>query len=387
MAGRLDTRLIDREVRSLLAAARWSAADLEQVLATVARIDPADADSWLREWTATGGEAWAAGQRERAPGQFLCAASYYGTALALIAESDGFVDETALWLRQRECWDRAVLEMGGAAVTVPYEMGRLPGYLFSGGRVRRPVVVVDPGGRMPTSQAWAQVAAAAHRRGAHVLIFDGPGRQAALRLGGLVARPDWEAVITPVVELLLAREDVDGARMAVVGMEFGALGVARALTAEHRFAAAALLPGVLDGARPWMAQMPDAVHAALVDAERDVFERELHLASLFDPEINDRLRRAASWFDPGGLDLYELYRRIRTFRFEPAGTGQVLTPTMVVCDPLDDGPWSGQSSELAAALGPAATLVHGRRPEDALADWLDDVFSRATDVPVAVSTR
>ena len=37
------------------------------------------------------------------PGSFLRAASYYGAALALIAGSDGFVDETASWTRQREC--------------------------------------------------------------------------------------------------------------------------------------------------------------------------------------------------------------------------------------------------------------------------------------------
>ena len=91
----------------------WAAAELEQVLTTTARIDLADADSWLREWTAAGGEAWAAARQEDQPGSFLHAASYYGAALALIAESDGLVDEAALWTRQRECWEHAVSDLGG----------------------------------------------------------------------------------------------------------------------------------------------------------------------------------------------------------------------------------------------------------------------------------
>src|ERR1700761_6095585 len=125
MAGRLDIGGFDREGRALLGAVRWAAADPEQVLATAARIDPAAAGSWLREWTSVGGEAWVAGQRDRAPERFLHAASYYGAALALVSESDGAVDETALWVRQRECWDRAVAGMGGVRVDIPYEASTL----------------------------------------------------------------------------------------------------------------------------------------------------------------------------------------------------------------------------------------------------------------------
>ncbi len=154
---RLDTGAFDREVKSLLSAARCGAAELERVVTTTARIDLADAGSWLREWTAAGGEAWAAARQGGQPGSFLRAASYYGAALALIAGSDGFVDETALWTRQRECWEQAVSELGGERVEIPYETVALPGFFVSGGEGRRPVIVVDPGGRMVTSESWSHV--------------------------------------------------------------------------------------------------------------------------------------------------------------------------------------------------------------------------------------
>jgi hypothetical protein len=65
--------------------------------------------------------------------------------------------------------------------------------------------------------------AAALARGYNVLTFDGPGQGAALLQQGLVLRPDWEAVITPVVEYLLTRADVDPARIALIGLSLGGL--------------------------------------------------------------------------------------------------------------------------------------------------------------------
>ena len=84
-----------------------------------------------------------------------------------------------------------------------------PGYFFSAGEGVRPLVVIDHGGRVATSEAWAAGGAAAHARGYHWMTFDGPGRQAALRRQGLVLRPDWEAVLGPSLDAMLARADVD----------------------------------------------------------------------------------------------------------------------------------------------------------------------------------
>jgi hypothetical protein len=376
MPARLDTAAFDREVRALLTGARWAAADPEQVLAIIAGIDLADGDSWLREWTAAGGEAWSRARSdvESRHESYLHAATYYGAALALIGASDGTVDEHALWLRQRECWNRALLGLDGVELSIPYEGSALPGYFFTAGPGRRPTVVVDPGGRMVTSQAWPQVGAPARRAGCHVLIFDGPGRQAALRVGGLVARPDWEAVLTPIADLLLARPDVDPSRVAVVGLEFGAFGVARGLTEEHRFAAGALIPGVFDGARPWLDRLPEGARIALLDEDPDTFERELHLASLFTPDIHDQLRRGLRWLDRQAGELFALHQELSAYRL-----GRELaqiTTSVLVCEAHAGSPWSGQAREFSRALGPSGTLASCRQADDALADWLARLANR-----------
>ena len=50
-------------------------------------------------------------------------------------------------------------------------------------------------------------------------------------------RPDWDAVIGPVLDHVVARTDVDSARVALIGLSLGAHLGPRAAAAEHRLAA------------------------------------------------------------------------------------------------------------------------------------------------------
>jgi hypothetical protein len=350
-------------------AAQWGAADGEVVAATATRIPAGDPDAWLREWTAAGGAAWAAAGERGEDSQYLHAASYYAAALALIADTDGSVDETQLWSRQRECWDRASSALGGEQVSVSYDDTSLPGYFFSGGPGRRPLVVVDGGGRAPTSQAWARMGAAAHALGYHWMTFDGPGRQAALRLQGLVLRADWEAVLIRVADAMVCRPEVDASRMVVVGCELGGFGVTRALAYEHRFGAAIVAPGIIDAASPWLEDLPGPARTALGEHDREAFDSELHLADLFAPHTSASLRRAAECFDVSGAALYDIYQRIRSFRLD-GEVDRIATPLLVSAG-SEDRLWPGQSAALHQRLGRRSALSLGGRDANAIMAWVD----------------
>jgi hypothetical protein len=350
--------------QTLLMAAARGAADLGEVLATAARVHDGDADSWLREWTATGGAAWAEANRRPTARRYLHAASYYAAPLALIAETDGSVDEHALWRRQRTCWERALALLGGERVTIPYARTTLDGSFFRAADERRPLVVIDHGGRDATSQTWTRAGAEAHARGYHWMTFDGPGRQAALVEQGLVLRPDWEAVLTPVVDAMVTRGDVDPQRLAVIGFEHAGYGVARALAFEHRFAAAVLDPGVIDVSTQWTDTLPAIGREALLAGDRDGFDRELRLAGLFDPRVDAVLRRHGRWYGFDGRSPFELYSRVRQFRLGDE-LQQIVTP-LLVRERVDERRWPGQARVLHGRLsGPKALLAHG----DSF-DWL-----------------
>jgi hypothetical protein len=356
------------ELRALAAAVRWGAADADVLEATAARVADGDSEEWVQEWTARGGAAWAEAKRKKDAAIYLHAASYYAAALALIEQSDGLVEEDRLWERQRECWDCAIGLLGGERLSISYGQTMLPGYFFSAGSGERPLVVIDHGGRVATSSAWAAGGAAAAARGYHWMTFDGPGRQAALRRQDLVLRPDWEAVLAPVADAMIDRLDVDGSRMAVIGIDHAGYGIARALAFEQRFAAAVLAPGIVDASRPWLNELPAPARVALVDEDREWFDRELHLASLFAPEMPDRLRRLAWGYDVSGVPLFDLAKRIGEFRLGDE-LSRITTPVLV-CATGPEPLWAVQADELHQQLAGGELACDGPG-EDVVSDWLD----------------
>ncbi|MCY1136663.1 alpha/beta fold hydrolase [Actinoplanes sp. Pm04-4] len=124
-------------------------------------------------------------------------------------------------------------------VAVPYEGTTLPAYFSAasaGGRPA-PVVVLVNGldstkEHMYSSRHWEELAA----RGISCLMLDQPGTGEALRLQGLTARIDAEAWGSAAVDWLQARDDVDPARIGVVGWSLGGYYAPRAAAFEPRFA-------------------------------------------------------------------------------------------------------------------------------------------------------
>jgi hypothetical protein len=116
----------------------------------------------------------------------------------------------------------------------------MPGYLFrpSTSEVPRRTLIMNNGSDGPVTSIWPPVAAGGVARGYNVLIFDGPGQQSMLFERGVPFRHDWEHVITPVVDFLLGRSNVDQKQIVLYGISQAGYWVPRALAFEHRIAAA-----------------------------------------------------------------------------------------------------------------------------------------------------
>lgn len=269
-------------LETVLGATYHQAADVGEALATADRIPDGDADAWIREWTATADAAFGAGETARhaarrvsALASYRRAATYYATALHCAAQADSFGSdrEFATWRRQRECWELIVdlSSPAGERIEIPYEETVLRGYFFRTGDAapcqRRPLVIVNNGSDGATSAMWTRGGAAAGERGYHWMTFDGPGQQYALFEQGIPFRDDWEAVLTPVLDAVLERPDVDPARVAVIGVSQAGRWIPRALCFEHRFAAA-VADGVVDGSGGNLMQAPPRYR--LVDEPRDL---------------------------------------------------------------------------------------------------------------------
>src|SRR4051812_32234222 len=201
--------------------ANYFGADLGEVLATSRQITDGDQASWHRAWKDTAGrvaelgeQSLAGGHRVTARENLLRASNYYRNAAAFVLDNPAENPEVAaLYAAQIDTFAAAAAQFDHPAkgVAIPYQDTTLPGYLFlvDDSGAPRPTVIYTSGYDSTSQECYFVLAVAAMRRGYNVLAFDGPGQGGALHLQKLVMRPDWEAVITPVVDFALTRPEID----------------------------------------------------------------------------------------------------------------------------------------------------------------------------------
>jgi pimeloyl-ACP methyl ester carboxylesterase len=246
------------ETLRALAYAPYGGADIGEVTSTAGRIPDGDETAWYAEWRALADRIHADADRSAAENHRVSARESY-------LRASNYYRLCAFYLRVDSSNDPEVREVGQLSVDsfasaaqlmipaptqvkFPYEDTTLPGWWIpadlgtanpSGGEPDgpRPILLFHGGFDSTEEELYFAGGAAAARRGYHVLAFAGPGQGSALRDQKLLFRPDWEAVITPAVDWLLTRPDVDPNRIALMGMSFGGLLAPRAAAAEHRVAA------------------------------------------------------------------------------------------------------------------------------------------------------
>ena len=245
---------LDFSVSFAIGESAYGAAEPGEVLAAVDRINAAGASyqTFVDEFRALGrrlsAESEAAlrsGYRATARASSLRAAHYFKQALYFVLGTRTPSEESAIYREMETQWRRAaeLLDPPFERVEIPYEGSSLPGYFRRG--EKRPTLILNNGSDAQNIDLWAYGAAAAHER-YNVLIFEGPGQGSMLFERGVVFRPDWERVLTPVVDFLVARRDVDATRIGVIGWSMGGALVARAAAFEPRIAAVCCDPGVGD---------------------------------------------------------------------------------------------------------------------------------------------
>ncbi|RYZ42337.1 MAG: alpha/beta hydrolase [Myxococcaceae bacterium] len=360
---------------NLLGAAYRGLSDVGEVLVTLDRIPDGDREAWVREFTALAErleeQAHAsaiAGHRVSARSAYLRASTYFDEASSRAHGTSEPERFTSLWQRHRACWDAAatLFEPPVERVAIPYEGTRLEGYFFrpaNGGATPRPTLILNNGSDGPVTSMWKDGGAAAVERGWNALAFDGPGQGAALHRQKLAFRPDWERVITPVVDWLLTWPDVDPRRIALQGVSQAGYMVPRAVAFEHRIAAAVADPGVLRVGDSWTAHLPDELKLLLDANEREAFDWYLSMGLRESPSEQAGLRwRMAPY---GTQSPFEAFKAAEAMRLDAETLARIECPVLIT-SPDHEQFWPGQSEELHAALG-SSTL--SRFTEDEGASW------------------
>jgi hypothetical protein len=190
-------------------------------------------------------------------------------------------------------------------------------------------------------------------------------------------------VITPVVDFLLRRSDVDPKRIAMYGVSQAGFWVPRALAFEHRIAAAVADPGVVDVSASWIAHLPKSMVKLLDNGESEKFDKEMAFGMKFSGDAERAWNfRARPYQQDGYFATLAAVKRL-TLGDEVAD----ITTPLLITSPEDEQFWPGQSKRLAEMTSKVSTLVEFTAAEGAnfhceplaralvdqrMFDWLDE---------------
>jgi hypothetical protein len=376
--------------------------DAGEVLVTLDAVTDGDHESWITAFSALGDRlaaqadaSAAAGRVESARSANLRASSYYATAAGHAATGDDQQRVLTLWGQHRDRWDAAVAAFDPPVekIAIPFEGTTLEGYFFharpGGPAGPRPTIILNNGSDGPVCDMWSGGAAAAVERGWNAVTFDGPGQGAALYRQQLYFRADWEKVITPVVDHLLTRDDVDPARLALLGVSQAGYWVPRAAAFEHRLAACVADPGVMRVDTSWRGHLPDVMTQLLDSGDQKDFDAFMVEGMKEKPEALAELRwRMAPY---GTTSFFEAYRAAGAMTLDADTLAKITCPVLIT-SPEHEQFWPGQSEQMHQAL-PSSTLVAFTEAEGAdwhcepagrgvrderISDWLAGVFDSVT---------
>lgn len=389
---RFDDPLFQMFAARTLGLVSRGGAETGEVAAIAEHVKPGDSDSWYNAWVATASRVAAEAEESRSRGHPRSAAEAFWRATTYFRASyqplfGAPVDPRlkAAFARERECFARMsrLARPAVVAVDVPYEGTTLPGYLCvpdDGNATSRATVISVNGYDSNVHELYWAHAIPATRRGYVALLVDGPGQGQPLIEQGLPLRPDWEAVLSRVVDFACARPEVDPERIAVHGWSLGGHLAPRGVAGDPRVQALIADPGQWDMLAHFPAELADRV------GEADAAELAAYLAPLVENPVGRwKFVQRAQWVH-GVAGLGELVIDMARYRISDVVDG-ITCSSLVVAN--DGDPVAAQAQQLYAELPGPKTLLrlpHGqgydghcqtanRSGFDRLAfDWLDEVI-------------
>ncbi|MFJ9344689.1 alpha/beta hydrolase family protein [Streptomyces sp. NPDC101733] len=289
----------------------------------------------------------------------LRAAQYYGQALFFVLGSQDPGAEERLYRAGRDAWDAFcdLCEPAPVKATVPYGTTPLPVWFFrpDASNEPRPTVILTNGSDGQNVDMWTYGVPAALERGWNALVYDGPGQGQLLFVDRVVFTPTWEKVVSPLVDWLSARPDVDQSRIALTGLSMAGNLTPRAAAFESRIAALVAMPGCVE---PWLGFPPEIREILTPDKKRtnDIWNKEV--VPQLPPEAAAVMKKRFEPFSVPAMlearqgrlftDFYTPATRVRALSIASV-VGRIKAPTLVL-DYEGEAFYPGQPRRLYDAL-------------------------------------
>lgn len=392
------------ETLRMFGADEYGGASFGEVLATSRQIKAGDYDSWYVGWNEIADRVAAEAEAQLARRHTVSARDSYLRASNYYRSSEFFLHANPKDPRVVRAYERSVACYKAAArlfdppiepVEIPYEATTLPGYLHrvDGSARRRPLVIMHTGFDGSAEEMHWSGARAAVERGYNVLVFDGPGQFGPVHRQGLTFRPDWEQVVTPVVDFALRQRGVDPQRIALMGASMGGELAPRAAAFEHRLAALVANDGLYDYAATYLGAVPEAQRPAfLAMIQAESAPRLDHiLQGMMAGSPTARWSFTHGMYAFGAATPRAYLKAALAYNLRDGVAEKIRCPTLV-CDAEDDLFFKGQPQQLHDHLTCRKALMTFTKAEGAGAhcevgaarlafariyDWLDETLGAA----------
>ena len=366
--------------------------NMGEILDTVKKIRHTSELSWFREWNKTAERVKTVGDQclERdhkisAGEAYLRASNYYLAAEVFLHTNPEDPRIPATYRKGAECFIKGLqlLSEPVTEVKIPYEGTTLKGYFFkaSTGGKKAPVLLVHQGFDAPI-EATKYIAEEAIRRGYHCLLFEGPGQGLAIREQKLTFRPDWEKVVTPVVDYVSLLPEVDRDNILLMGISMGGGFAVRAAAFEHRIKICIVNPGYVN-VYGILRDMLTPTLANLYEQDPKEFDRKFLELTRYDVGIRWGMNHGMWVF--GGKTPSEFLSKLKDY--DCSGIIGQIRCRMLVMDGTRESWGAGQAKMLYDRLNcpkdymlfteedSAAGHCQSRAPAlstQRLFDWLDE---------------
>jgi pimeloyl-ACP methyl ester carboxylesterase len=372
-------------------------ADVGEVLRTAYSIKEGDDESWYREWMKTaeqrekaGDDFLARGRKISARQEFFKASNYYRTAEFFLHTNPKDPRIVSVWKKSRDNFLKAarLADHPIIPVKIPFEETTLPGYLCLVDRsgTKRPLLTVHSGFDGTAEEIYFEVGSLAVKQGYNVLLFEGQGQGGVIRVQELPFRPNWETVVTPVVDYAITRKEVDAKRIALMGISFGGYLAPRAAAFEKRIKACIANGGVYDF---HMAASLTPEEEKYLDTQKgaEEIDKAIYLRMKSDPSFRWSIANGIFTFHAKSPSDWLKMTRLYTMKDVAAK----ITCPMLIVDSEGDKDMSGQAKKLFEVLKCPKDFMLFTKEEGAeehcqmgailisnarILDWLDDIMMR-----------
>ena len=390
------------EIERLFGAAEYGGALFGEVIAIASQIKSGDYDGWYDAMSGFADRLAAEAEGQLTKGHkisardnYLRASSYYRSAdFFLHAHGDDPRVKRA-FERSTACYRQAAILFTPAIepVEIPFEGTTLTGYFHhadDSGEPRKTLLLCNGFDGSPEEMHW-NGGRAAVERGYNVLVFDGPGQYSSVHRQGLHFRPDWETVVTPVVDYALTRKEVDAKRIALHCESLGGYLSPRAAAYEHRLTACISDDGVYDLGTTMLGMLPAELRKTARSALFAPKAPEIDAA--LDHVMN--VNTVARWYFTHGMYAFgfdtprAFMASCMSYHLRDGVAEQIRCPTLV-CEAEKDLFFQGQAQQLFDHLTCPKTLIKFTDAEGAGAhcemgasrlayarmyDWLDETLA------------